>query len=530
MAEPTEGRYDATKTVKENVDADFRRVKDAYDKDGAAAGNEKLVSETQGTALTGASAEQQRQYQEEMAKQLKAAGILPEISVAAVLKNPGDVIKGNAVDETALGRAQFNAKDPLQAAVLREFGDKYKQMKDQNNADAAQAAAMGGGYYAGDMPVTKAQLERTLADSKTTATERTAQQDKQKQDKVDLSELVTNPKLFNALADKEGKIYKGSVDEFNKKFYAPGTEGEQFRAQFGDKAAQERAAATAEALKKKFDDPKNQDDKPGSVLKENSAGVLPWNWFNKGDYMTKDTLAKGLGYTKPDGSPDVDAMNKKLPTDIAVQTKPRADVPSVTDYNNTAQSRGDGPYQVAQRMLGGDQAKFFKNPAEAQAIMTDVLRQPDIWKQDKQGVPKVSAENRDAIAAAIKEREAKVAKDSGKPENNDLSSWFASRYPKLEKPAAAPVDMSAVKPDTNMEKGRIGKGDGPIKIAERMSAGEPLDAAAKTALRQAIKIGEYDDRQGALTDKSIEAIRKNIDAGTNEQLKQWFAKRYPKKA
>ncbi|MCC7528710.1 MAG: hypothetical protein IT342_09320 [Candidatus Melainabacteria bacterium] len=87
-----------------------------------------------------------------------------------------------------------------------------------------------------------------------------------------------------------------------------------------------------------------------------------------------------------------------------------------------------------------------------------------------------------------------------------------------------------MKPDTNMEKGRIGKGDGPIKIAERMSAGEPLDAAAKTALRQAIKVGEYDDRQGALTEKSIEAIRKNIEAGNNEQLKQWFAKRYPKKA
>lgn len=530
MAEPTEGRYDTTKTVKENVDADFKRVKDAYDTGGAAAGNDKLLTETQGTALTGASAEQQRQYQEEMARQLKEAKILPELSVAAVLKNPGDIIKGNVVNEQALGRAQYDAKDPLQAATLRAFGDKYQQLKSENDAAAAQAAAMGGGFPVGDMPVSKAQLERTVADSRAGATEKTALQNKQTQDKKDLSELVTNPKLFDALADKDGKIYKGSVDEFNKKFYAPGAEGEQFRAQLGDRAAQDRAAQTAEALKKKFDEPGNQDDKPGSVLKENSAGVLPWNWFNKGDHMTRDSLAKGLGYTKPDGSPDVDAMKAKLPTDVAVQTKPIADVPSVTDYSSTAQGRGDGPYQVAQRMLGGDQAKFFKNPAEAHAIMTDVLRQPKIWDKDKQGVPKVTAGNRDDIVTAIKEREAKLAKDSGKPENNDLSNWFASRYPKIEKPAAAPVDMSAVQPDTDRKTGRIGRGEGPIKIAENMAAGSPLDAAAKQALRQAIKPGEYDDKQGPLTEKSIEAIRKNVLASNNEQLKAWFAKRYPPKA
>jgi hypothetical protein len=535
MAEPTEGRYDNTKTVKENVDADFRRVKDAYDKEGAAAGNEKLVSETQGTALTGASAEQQRQYQEEMAKQLKAAGILPEISVAAVLKNPGDVIKGNVVDETALGRAQYNAKDPLQAAMLRGFGDKYQALKAEN---ANQPNYAGGefGSMPTDFPVTKQQLERTLADSRTTATERTALQDKQKQDKVDLSELVTNPKLFNALADKEGKIYKGSIDEFNKKFFAPGTEGEQFRAQFGDKAAQDRVVATTEALKKKFDDPKNQDDKPGSVLKENSAGVLPWNWFNKGDFMTKDTLAKGLGYTKPDGSPDVESMNKKLPVDISVQTKPRAEVPSVTDYNNTAQGRGDGPYQVAQRMLGGDQQKFFKNPAEAQAIMTDVLRQPNIWKQDRQGVPKVTAENRDAIAAAIKEREAKIAKDGGKPENNDLSSWFASRYPKLEAPAK-PAEAQ-VQPAADFAASKVIKGQGSDAISRKMVEGQGLDDGARKALQGVIgnKAITGVDLTSARTGTDVinagnlEKVREAIEKANNPQLTAWFNKRYPKKA
>ncbi len=63
-----------------------------------------------------------------------------------------------------------------------------------------------------------------------------------------------------------------------------------------------------------------------------------------------------------------------------------------------------------------------------------------------------------------------------------------------------------------------------------MAAGSPLDAAAKQALRQAIKPGEYDDKQGPLTEKSIEAIRKNVLASNNEQLKAWFAKRYPPKA
>lgn len=522
MAEPTEGRYDTTKTVKENVDADFKRVKDAYDKDGAGAGNEKLVSETQGTALTGASAEQQRQYQEEMAKQLKAAGILPEISVAAVLKNPGDVIKGNGVDETALGRAQFNAKDPLQAAMLREFGDKYKQMKDQNQAEA--------GY---EVPVSKAQLERTVADSKTNANERNALAAKQTEDKKNLSELVTNPKLFDRLADSKGEITKGSIAEFEKKFYAPGTEGDKFRAELGDAAAQKRAAETVEALKKTFDDPRNQDDKKGSVLTEND------NWYKfglgKGDYMTRDSLAKGLGYTKPDGSPDVEAMNKKLPTDIAVQTKPRADVPSVTDYNNTAQSRGDGPYQVAQRMLGGDQAKFFKNPDQAQAIMTDVLRQPDIWKQDKQGVPKVSAENRDAIAAAIKEREAKIAKDSGKPENNDLSSWFASRYPKLEgapKPAEA-----AVQPAADYSATKLG-GRGSWEISTNMVKGQNLPETARKALQDIVgnkAITGFDltsTKAGTeiINANNVEKIREAIEKANSPQLKEWFAKRYPKKA
>lgn len=533
MAETTEGRYDNKKTVQQNVTEDFTRVKEEFDKNGAQAAYDRLATETQGAALNGATAEQQRQYQEAMAKQLKDAKILPELSVAHVLKNPGDVIKGNAVDETNLGRAQFNAKDPLQSAMLREFGDKYKQMKDQNNRDAADAAAMAGGYTYGDSPVTKGQLERTLAESKATATEKTALQAKQTQDKKDLSELVTNPKLFDALADKEGKIYKGSVDEFNKKFFAPGTEGEQFRAQFGDKAAQDRVQTTVEALKKKFDEPGNQDDKPGSVLKENSAGVLPWNWFNKGDHMTRDSLAKGLGYTKADGSGDVEAMNKKLPTDGVVQNKPRADVPSVTDYSSTAQGRGDGPYQVAERMLGGDQAKFFKNPTEARAIMTDVLRQPEIWSQDKQGVAKVTPENRDSIVTAIKEREAKIAKDSGKPENNDLSNWFASRYPKLE---AAPKPAGpAVEATTDYKNSGVGR-QGSWGVTENVTKGQNLPQEAKAELqkilnnREITKVNIANAPEGTpvITKENLQAIRDAVEKSKSQALKDWFAKRYPK--
>ncbi len=244
-----------------------------------------------------------------------------------------------------------------------------------------------------------------------------------------------------------------------------------------DPKEQDRARKTLDALDKAFDSPANQDDKKGAVLIENSRGNFS-NWLKfglgQGDYMTRESLAKGMGYTNDKGEGDPAKAATKLPTDTAATApKPIAEVPSVTNYNDTAQARGDGPYQVASRMLGGDQAKYFKNPAEAQSIMTDVLRQPKIWDKDKQGVPKVTAENRDEIVKAIKEREAKIALDGKKPENNDLSNWFASRYPKIEKPAATPVDMSAVQPDTDRKTGRIGKNEGPIKIAEKYGCRQP---------------------------------------------------------
>lgn len=539
MAESTEARYDTKKTVQQNVTEDFSRVKEEFDKNGAQAAYDKLASETQGTALNGANAEQQRQYQEAMAKQLKDSGILPELSVAHALKNPGDVLKGNEVDVSALGRAQFNAKDnPLQSAMLREFGDKYKQMKAANDQEAAQAAAMGGGGWVPDIPVTKAQLERTLTESRAGATERAALQAKQAEDKKNLSELVTNPKLFDKLADSKGEISAGSIAEFEKKFYAPGTEGETFRAELGDAAAQKRAAATVESLKKSFDDPRNQDDKKGSVLNENSNGNFS-NWWKlgmgKGDYMTRDSLARGLGYTKQDGSPDVEAMNKKLPTDVSVLTKPRADVASATDYSSTAQGRGDGPYQVAQRMLGGDQAKFFKNPDQAQAIMTDVLRQPKIWDKDKQGVPKVTAENRDDIVKAIKEREAKIAKDSGKPENNDLSNWFASRYPKLE--AAPQPAQPAVEAAKDYKSSALGA-RGSWGVTENVVKGQNLPKEARDTLQgilgnkgvTGIDLNSARGGTEVINDKNLEDIRKAVEASTSQALKDWFAKRYPKKA
>ncbi len=511
MADNTNNGYDRTKTVQQNVDADVGRIKETYQKDGAQAALEKLQAESKPDGLKGATEEQQTEYRRLMADKLKEAGVLPEIALAYGNQRT-DLQKDGKVDAAKLGSALIDAdanpKDKLTSTLLSSFSDRYQELKNQpeNRYRGVTPEAMDKAIKAGrDKFVEEQNLKPVREDHK-----------------KNFGDLL-NPddKLFNKISGGKDYIRKSEVEDFQRKLTAVGPEGDKFRAELGDAAAVKKAKDTADALLKTFNEGKPKPNENGSVMKNDGH-----MWSN--DYITKESLAKGMGYK------DVADAQAKLPKEKADNPRPVTGVEPVANYDDTRLAAGKGPQDLAARMLNPEQAKkaFGDDAAAAQRSREDlayVMRKGGPFFKD-QGKPEITAENRDAVLAALREREKARAKP-GETVDTRGSDWFASRYPKIEgTPPPAGPDLSQVKPDTNREKGRIAKEDGPIKIAERMTAGEPLDAAAKLALQKAIKPGEYDDKVGPLTDKSIEAIRKNVNAGNNDALKQWFAKRYPPKA
>jgi hypothetical protein len=139
------------------------------------------------------------------------------------------------------------------------------------------------------------------------------------------------------------------------------------------------------------------------------------------------------------------------------------------------------------------------------------------------------------MLGAIKAAEVKRSEKSGAAENNDLSRWFAARYPEaMESKSHARADVDQLSDFSNTR--LRGPKDGPRGVASRMIHGQeqffsdPHKAVADLSKAIGLKAGIHNHKQGAeqVTAKNIDRVIANIEKTGNEELLDWFKRRYPK--
>lgn len=522
--------------AKPDVEAkgDATNIRTVLERDGATAAADRLRQEVDAVP-----AAQRDAYNAALLKELQGDGrnktnVLPELAIAFGLQNKANTIDsnfrwGDSVSQDKINKAIAGEKNPVYQELYRQFGDKYKQIKAENAGQSGFSDTYGQSLSPFETMVPEKQLRERLQQANDKAVRQTDVRNK-------FGELVTNPKLFDGIAGPDGNITRDKVTAFQEKWNAAGETGAAFRRQFAQTPEQERKVnQTVEDLKNAYDDPRHKNNADGAIFKDNRVTTLGIEMGSAYGTMTRDTLLKGMGYK------DMNEAKARLPVDAPATNapiKPIAEVNSVTDYNSTAQAKGDGPAQVANRMLRGDrtqdQTRFFTKPEEAQRMLTDVLKQPDIWKFDQQGKPHVTAENRDQVLAAIKAAEAKKAADTRQPENSELSNWFASRYPKLDSTAPATPD---VQPAADFGASKIIRGQGSDAISRKLVEGQNLDDGARRALQKVINdkavtgVDLASARTGTevINATNLEKVREAVEKANNPQLTAWFNKRYPKR-
>jgi len=508
-ADKTDRGYDTAQRPDANARADVQRVGDDLATKGAEQALTRLYDEADPSkGLAKVDAATQQQYRAEYTKQLTDANILPALSIAAV-KGLGDQVKTEgAVDPAKVIARMQGETDPVRKALLSNFVSQYDQMRRETP----------GGKITDQ--VLQAKLDKTTKD----AQENVALKAKQEKDRGDLGDLVRNPELFKAISSKPdgGSITKDDAEAFRKRITEGTTpEDAALREKFaGTPEADAKLKKTLDSLIKSFDSPENQPGKKGSTIK--GGGLFETRWDN---FMTPDSLSKGMGFETP--AKGKEALDKNV--------KPISNVEAVTSYDGTRLAPGKGPQDLAQRMLPDGEGKHFKDKAALDTARGDlayVFRKGGGILKDN-GKPEVNAENRDQVVEALRAREKARAAATGQPEDNTLSNWFASKYPKLEAaPAAAQPAVEATKDYKNSGVG----GQGSWGITENVTKGQNLPADAKSELQKILGnkaitgVDIMSAREGTpvITEANLQKIREAVDASKSAALKAWFAKRYPK--
>lgn len=533
------GAYDSRQSADKEAARDAKQIRSTFEQDGAEKAVQRLQAEVDSVP-----ASQRQAYSAALMKDLLSDGshtnLLPEMALAFGNANRDSVSEGGYVTRSRIATAVQNEKNPVYAEMYRQFGDKFRDIRHEkqnqswiygdhsfapgilneanhwvaNKLNEKLGADWGGGVSVGDLSKRVSEHGEKI--------------DKRNKDRQALGLLASKPELFDYVAQNDGQISRSDAEAFREKLLlGTGEEGKRLRERFGKTPLeQERLTNAAGALVDSFDHPANLDGAAGSVH-EDGWDLYGNNPFG-GDYMTRESLARGLGYRSPQEA------QKNVHSDARGLLSANPDVSSANDFSQTAQRRGDGPWQVSEHMLAG-QNKHFENPFEAQKMLTDVLKQSNFWTKDKQGEQKVTPENRNEMLGAIKDAEAKRSEQSGAAENNDLSRWFAARYPEtMESKSTARTD---VEPLSDFGNTRLrGPKDGPRAVASRMIHGQeqfftdPHKAVADLSSAIGVKAGIHNHRKGAeqVTARNLDRVIANIEKTGNEELLDWFKRRYPK--
>ncbi len=503
------GKYDAKQSPGRNAGVDSTAIVDEFKTKGADAAYQALQKELDPQQLSqrGISEAQRTEYQTKLVDQLKTAGILPELSIAAAKDRSGkptteggvDLQTNKQYDLNKIRTARDTATNPVDKALYSAFADKYTDLRNETRNGRAYGA------------VNDAVLQQHL--------DKTAAAGKNEQFKKDVSVLATRPEVFDAIdragtesrnragvtpEKTDGKITQENIDAFDKKWNNPDqTERDKYRAGFGTTEQQAQVDKAVKALKAGL-------EQPGLV--DNGMVDGRYNPFVTNG-ITKDTLTAGLG--GPEAVAKFKAEQNKLPngTDRPV-------VAPAENYADSKLQRGQGPWHVANKMLTGQEGQF-QDPAKAQRDLTKALQ---TTFTDRQGAEQLGEGRRDKVREEIR-----------KGGNTELLNWFDKRYP--QRAGEAPPAGPQVEKAADFSASRIVSGQGSDAISRKLVEGQSLDDGARKALQRivadksvtGVDLGSAKAGTEVINATNLENVRKAVEAANNPQLKEWFNKRYPKR-
>ncbi|MBA3992803.1 MAG: hypothetical protein C0469_04690 [Cyanobacteria bacterium DS2.3.42] len=506
--------YDSTRGPVKEAAADAASIRTTLEKDGSDAAVTRLRSEVESVP------ERDRQtYNQALLKSLQGdarmPNILPEMAIAFGIQNSGSIMGSSfkwgsekVVDADKISTAASRESNPIYQELYREMGNKYRNLRADNGQNTSLFDSTAQRFTIGQVHVPESQLRKELATEGVRVEQRRQ-----------FGVLAANPKLFDGIASG-GEITPDSVSSFKDKWDQTGTAGADFRKQYAPTIEQQRQISqTLDNLKFAFDEERNKDNKPGSVLKDNITG-----WFARNvtevassyGKMTRESLLSGLGYRS------MEEARLRLPADAG--GKPIADVTSLSSYDNTKLLNAkDGPRGVATRMLSGQEQFFKDETGGVSKAITDLTTALGVkaGNHDERAVNQVRPENRDKVIQAIQE--------TG---NTRLRDWFVSRYP--ADMASVAASAAAAGPLENSSTKVVPK-QGPDAVATNMLKDAGLDASARQALSQVlhkdIGVNWKSVRSGTalITTDNLEDVRTKIAAKGNSKLIEWFDTKYPKR-
>lgn len=452
----TENRYDRSVTAQVNAKDDAGAISADLTAGRSEEALKRFQQETSDRGLLGASQQQRTEYMSALTDQLTRDGVLPALQIAAVQRE-GDAVKkpGGEIDLAKINEraAALKDKDPIASMLLSGYAREQQ---------ALQRAGAGGITDAG----LQMQLDRQVGSARELA------RDKQVRDGV--SPLVSDPKLFDAMAGlgrgvKDGRIEQKDMDAFRAQ-WGDGTKPEHkaFRAQFGTQEQQNRIDKFLKD-NPKVDTPENR-----------RLGLIESNLWTDNAF-TKQTLTKGLGGEQ--AVQRIQQQSEQRPNG----TVPREVAPASPETSTLR--AGEGPHQIAKRMLQGGE---FADPAKAQRDLQAALGRNFI---DKAGTNQLDGANRD-----------KIREDIRKSDNTELLKWFDRRYPGKDE-TARPEAPAAMNQDAKDKQGRDA-------VSPLVSDPKLFDAMA--GLGRGVK-------DGRIEQKDLDAFRTQWGDGTKPEHKAFRA-------
>ena len=498
--------YSPEKGIAREAKEDGTRVRNELEQNGPEAAARRLWDEVQAVPEKDRDA-----YSKLLQKELEGDGknrnVLPELAISfGMLSENRDKVLGKdswtsserTLNERKIIDAYRDEKNPLARSLYNELHNQYKDLR-KGVSDGQTLPE-----FIKSPHIYESKLNEILAQSKQQANNR-----------KEFGLLATNEKLFKGISggDKglngaDGEITRDDVVNFKQKW----DKDLEFRKQYANENQKDQVDRVLMSMLNAFDDPNNKNNKPGSILKDNAKPLLGYGPEMSYGKMTQQSLLDGLGYKS------IEEAKNRLPA-VTAGEKPLPGVTTLPNYDNTKLGYREGPSQVTERMLNG-QDEFFKDAPggmeKARRDLTEAMGVKNKIFNDKQGANQVTPENRDQI---IKTNEA-----TG---NTRLRDWFVSRYPATPGGGDRPSPRDA-EPAKNYDDSTVKSDTRSLTVAKNMLKDSGLDDKATQALADVLGSVWIRHNVGKplLSDKNLEIVREKIKATGNTELRDWFNKRY----
>ncbi|MBX9947776.1 MAG: hypothetical protein K2Y39_01305 [Candidatus Obscuribacterales bacterium] len=409
----TEGRYDRNLSPELNAKDDAAAISASITSGRIEEALKSYERERGTVGLRGADDNQRGVFTTALDDQLTRTGVLPVLSLEVVKQERaagrlGDVQSGNIDTAKVKERADaLRSSDPVRAGLLDAYVRERQVLE-----------GMGLNRYSDGM--LRDRMARNLGDAQRAI--------KDEQIRRDIAPLA-DKNVFNAIAGRDGqgqpngRIEQKDWDAFKGKWggATPTPEQQAFRNGFGTAQEQARIDRMLKAVPQ-IDSP---DMRRLGLSENNLTNGIPL--IGTDNAITAQTLKAGLDKGRGQDKYLEDLSRRsdgRLPQ--AVEAAPNLDASKI--------GRGEGPWQVSQRLLRGTE---FQNSPEAQRVLTRALSQPGVFDH-KQGTALLD-DTKDASGQSKRDRVRESIRASG---NTDLLKWFDKAY----KPTDAAVKPEAGTP------------------------------------------------------------------------------------